>query len=129
MRNRVPLRRSIPFHQVELRARHLALAHGRLAVLGDVVLGCRVVVDAVVLLECPRREREVREPEVGEDEGRAVVVRGGAEEGGRHFGDGGYCEDFAGFGAGRRIGVGCRLSGRLNADDVNRIALSLRLGD
>ena len=106
MGNRVPLRRSIPFHHVELRARHLALAHGRLAVLGDVVLGCRVVVNAVVLLECPRREREVREPEVGEDEGRAVVVRGRAEEGGRHFGDGGYCEDLLDLGLGDGLGWG-----------------------
>ena len=80
MRNGVPLSRSIALHHVQLGARHLAIAHGRLAVLGDVVLRRRVVVDAVVLLQRAGREREVGDTEVGEDEGGRVVLRAGAEE-------------------------------------------------
>lgn len=100
------MRRFIPLQHVQLPPRDLAVAHSRLAVLGDVFARRGLVVDAV-----PSFQRAGGDPYVGEDEVEAqeegAVVwdgEGGCGAEAEVLEEGGHC---LGFGLSRYWCYGC----------------------
>jgi hypothetical protein len=68
----------VPDKPLELHARKLAGLHHLLAVLGQVLAGADIVVEAELVFGPPRGQRGVCEEEVGDDGRRSVAWRRGA---------------------------------------------------